>query len=150
MSEISIELKQKLIALLLISANQSKMKDLAKELGVETENNKAVTLIAALEPLQAQYCEELGVEPPVEEPPVEDFDKEAYETVVFLTLDAMRRKNGQLQEFEKEKLAKAEKIAFKNPGKKALITETYRVEMKTVRLVKGLPTPPSIINLFSK
>jgi len=85
----------------------------------------------------------------VEKEVAEEFNLEAYEKVVFLTLDKLKRKNEKLTDAEEKELEAAEKIAFNNPGKKAMKTETYVVSMRTVRLVKGLPTPDEVIGLFS-
>ena len=78
-----------------------------------------------------------------------DFDLESYTTTTTLTLDKARRKGGRLHEKEQEVLDKAKKKAMNNPGRKALKTNMYRVKSQTVLLVEGLPTPNSVVNLFS-
>lgn len=78
------------------------------------------------------------------------FDIEAYETYTRLSFEKKLRRKETLKKEEQEALEKAKKPALANKGKKALVTDTYRVQMRTVRLMEGVPTPPSIVRLFSK
>lgn len=95
-------------------------------------------------------AEKAAAEKSAAEKAAKDFDMKAYNEVVHLTLESYRRKNNQLTKPEKERLEAAEKVAYKNKGRKPLKTDTYRVQMKTVRLVKGLPTPESVVQMFSE
>lgn len=80
----------------------------------------------------------------------QEFDIQAYERVAFLTLDAKRRKGGRLSETEEKELKELKPIAYKNKGRTPIVTDTYKVAHKTIRLVEGLPTPESVFLMFSK
>lgn len=79
-----------------------------------------------------------------------EFNMDAYKVVSFLTIDAKRRKKETLSPAEQLKLDEFKPLAYKNKGLKPLKTNTYRVQMQTVYLIEGLPTPQSIVTLFTK
>lgn len=102
---------------------------------------------------KAQLIEKIEADPnwnDVEDVEDANFDRESYDTFVRLTFEKGLRKGGKLKADEVKTLAEVKPKAFKNVGKKPLKTNSYRVNMKSVQLIEGLPTPADVVNEFSK